>query len=125
MILVDTTVWIGHLRSTHPNLTQLLLGQQVLVHPFVLGELAVGTLKDRGTVLSMLQDLPSAPRAQDWEIIDFIQLQRLHGRGLSFVDAHLLASVMLASHARLWTDDRRLHDVATEFGIGYQGVDGG
>lgn len=112
MILVDTSVWIDHLRSGDEDLTTLLNRSQVLVHPFVLGELACGNLANRDEVLGLLKDLPRSPVATDNEVLIYIEQQTLMGRGIGYMDAHLLAAVALEGTARLWTRDKRLHAVA-------------
>ncbi len=112
MILVDTSVWIDHLRSGDEDLTALLNRSQVLVHPFVLGELACGNLANRDEVLGLLKDLPRSPVATDNEVLIYIEQQTLMGRGIGYIDAHLLAAVALEGTARLWTRDKRLHAVA-------------
>ncbi len=112
MILVDTSVWIDHLRSGDEDLTALLNRSQVLVHPFVLGELACGNLANRDEVLGLLKDLPRSPVATDNEVLIYIEQQTLMGRGIGYIDTHLLAAVALEGTARLWTRDKRLHAVA-------------
>lgn len=117
MILVDTSVWIDHLRSGDEALVALLNESRVLMHPFVLGELACGNLRNRDEVLGLLKDLPRATVASDEEVLFFIERHALMGRGIGYVDAHLLAAVALAGVARLWTRDRRLRAVAEEFEV--------
>jgi predicted nucleic acid-binding protein len=114
MILADTSVWIDHLRTGVPMLVALLENGRVLVHPFVLGELACGNLRNRHEVLDLLGNLPSAPVASDAEALEFIERRSLMGRGIGYIDVHLLAAVVLADDARLWTRDRRLAVVADE-----------
>lgn len=114
MILVDTSVWIDHLRSGEPALATALEGGRVMMHPFVLGELACGNLQNRREVLRLLNALPAAPTATDPEALDFIERRALMGRGLGYVDVHLLASTALAGDARMWTRDSRLDAVAAE-----------
>lgn len=114
MILVDTSVWIDHLRSGEPALATALEGGRVMMHPFVLGELACGNLQNRREVLRLLNALPAAPTATDPEALDFIERRALTGRGLGCIDVHLLASTALAADARMWTRDRRLAAVAAE-----------
>lgn len=114
MILVDTSVWIDHLRSGEPSLAAALEGGRVMMHPFVLGELACGNLKNRSEVLELLGGLPAAPTATDPEALDFIERRALMGRGIGYIDVHLLASVALSGDARLWTRDRRLVAAATD-----------
>lgn len=120
MILVDTSVWVDHLRSGEPSLAAALDGGRVLMHPFVLGELACGNLKNRVQVLRLLSDLPSAPTATDTEALGLIERRALIGRGIGFVDVHLLASVALAGSGRLWTRDRRLAAVAARMEIAFE-----
>ena len=112
MILVDTSVWVEHLRRGVPELVVHLEAGAVLVHPFVIGELACGTLRARDEVLTLLGRLPAVPRATDHEALDFIKRHELMGRGIGLVDVHLLASAALAADASLWTLDKRLHAVA-------------
>ena len=112
MILVDTSVWIDHLRQGESELVTALEREQVLVHPFVIGELACGNLKNRGEVLALLQKLPEATVASETEVLKFIERRNLMGRGIGYLDVHLLASAALTK-ARLWTRDRRLHVVAS------------
>lgn len=114
MILVDTSIWIDHLRESEPGLVDALEANQVLVHPFVVGELACGNLKDRAAFLKLLSALPRAPVATDEEALAFIDGRRLMGRGIGYLDLHLLASVALAGVATLWTRDKRLIAVARD-----------
>lgn len=117
MILVDTSVWIGHLRKKNSQLNSLLLNAAVLVHPFVIGELACGNLHNRSRILNLLGDLPGSRVADDREVLFFIEQNELLGSGIGYVDAHLLASVSLSRPARLWTVDRNLNKVATRLGL--------
>lgn len=119
MILVDTSVWVAHLRASEARLVDLLGRGQVLIHPFVIGELALGNLHDRRVVLDTLGQMPTAVSAQDQEVLSLIERRRLHGLGVGYVDAHLLASTMLTAGAKLWTLDRRLAAVATELAIAF------
>lgn len=112
MILVDTSVWIDHLRTNDESLSTLLNAGRVLAHPFVTGELALGNLRQRAIILEALSDLPQAKVATDIEVRHFIDAQALFGRGIGYVDAHLLAAVRLTAGAVLWTRDKRLHAVA-------------
>lgn len=120
MILVDSSVWIDHLRTGEPTLVELLNGNNVLAHPFVVGELACGNLKNRKMVLSLLQDLPTIQIATDDEVLFFIERHELMGQGIGYVDAHLLAAVMLEGTARLWTRDKRLGSVAEAMKLAFQ-----
>ena len=119
MILVDTSVWVDHLREGAPALAAALEQGSVLTHPFVLGELACGNLKNRSEVLRLLGELPGAPIATDAEALDFIERRALMGRGIGYIDVHLLASVALAGTARLWTRDKRLATVAADLELAY------
>ena len=116
MILVDTSVWVEHLRHGLPRLATLLQECEVLIHPWVIGELACGNLRNRQQILELLQGLPMATVASDAEVLLLIERDRLMGRGIGYVDAHLLASARL-SHCRLWTQDRRMAAVAQEQGL--------
>ena len=109
MILVDTSVWVDHLRSGDETLASLLESSRVLMHPFILGELACGNLRRRNQVLTLLGHLPRITVASNEEALLFIERHRLMGKGIGFVDVHLLAAVALECGARLWTRDRRLH----------------
>lgn len=117
MILVDASVWIDHLRAGDERLTALLDAREVLGHSFVTGELALGNLRRRDAVLSDLRDLPQATVASDDEVLQLIDRQALFGRGIGYVDAHLLAAVRLTADTKLWTRDRRLQTVAAELGL--------
>ena len=116
MILVDTTVWIDHLRSGNNRLKDLLLENAVLTHPFVVGELACGALKNRQTIMSLLRALPAAVSADHEEVLVLLENEHLYGCGIGWVDAHLLASARL-SHAGIWTLDRRLARTASGLGL--------
>jgi len=117
VILVDASVWIDHLRADDERLTALLDGDAVLGHPFIVGELALGNLRQREVVLRALRRLPQATVASDQEVLRLIDRQPLFGRGIGYVDAHLLAAVRLTADTRLWTRDRRLRIVAAELGL--------
>lgn len=117
MIVVDTAVWIDHLRGAETRLSPLLHDDQVLVHPMVVGELACGLLRNRAEVLRLLGELPQAPVADDQEVLTFIEHHRLMGRGIGYIDAHLLAATALAASAHLWTIDQRLMKVAVDLGL--------
>jgi predicted nucleic acid-binding protein len=116
MVLADTSVWIGHFRYRDPALTHRLSEGLVLIHPFVSGELACGNLKDRAAILSDLQALPPARLASNAEVLHLIEDRKLWGRGLGWIDAHLLASALL-SNCRFWTLDARLAKAATAVGL--------
>ena len=119
MILVDTSVWIDHFRSSDHRLADLLTRGLVQGHPHVLGELACGNLKNRQNILHLLAKLPQAPMALESEVLGFIDNNRLSGRGIGYIDAHLLASAALAGAKGLWTRDRRLGAVAKSLGLSW------
>lgn len=119
MILADTSVWIDHLREGTPALAAALEKGMVLMHPFVLGELACGNLKNRANLLDLLGKLPTAPVATNAEGLEFIEKRALMGRGIGYVDVHLLASVALVGTAQLWTRDQRLAVVAEDLNLAY------
>jgi len=117
VILVDSSVWVDHLRKGDAILARLLNAARVLAHPFVVGELALGSLRQRESILATLQNLPQAIVARDAEVLRFINQQALHSVGIGYVDAHLLASVRLTAGGSLWTRDKRLHAVAGRLGL--------
>ena len=121
MILADTSVWLGHLRQTDAHLQRCLLNDRILIHPFVLGEIACGNLHARAELLSDLGELPCATLADHAEVLALIEEHRLFGKGIGWIDAHLLASARLSA-CRLWTLDGRLSEVAHRLGVGYQRV---
>lgn len=116
MILVDTSVWVDHLRSGLPRLATRLQDGEVLIHPWVIGELACGNLRHRAQVLQLLQGLPTATVASDGEVLLLIEQEQLMGRGIGYVDAHLLASARL-TRCWLWTEDRRLAALARHLDV--------
>jgi len=117
VILIDTSVWIEHLRSASAILTELLGDGKVLGHPFVLGELSLGNLRRRNDILRMLRRLPQAASASHGEVLQLVEHESLFGRGIGYVDAHLLAAVRLSAGAALWTRDKRLRGIAFELGM--------
>jgi predicted nucleic acid-binding protein len=119
LILVDTSVWVDQLRRGDARLEELLDHARVLTHPFVLGEIACGSLSDRALVLELLHDLPVTSVAEAHEVLAFIDRHRIYGKGLGYVDVHLLAAVALTPGATLWTRDKRLHVIATNLGQAY------
>lgn len=108
MILVDTSVWADHFRETESGLVALLNEGSVLIHPFIIEELACGNLPRRRETLELLHSLPAAPVAEHGEVLDFISSERLHSRGLGAVDVHLMASARLAG-AKVWSKDKALY----------------
>ena len=119
MILADTSVWIDHLRTGDKALAALLDAGMVLAHPFVIGELALGNLRQREIVLQALAELPQSNVAMDAEVLHFIERHALSGRGIGYIDAHLLAAVKLTAGAKLLTNDKRLHGVAVQLGLAH------
>jgi predicted nucleic acid-binding protein len=120
LILVDTSVWVDHLRRGDPRLVDLLERSMVVMHPFVIGEIACGSLHDRESILELLQDLPAATVAEGAEVLLFIERHVLFGKGVGYVDVHLLASVALTEGAKIWTRDKKLRSVAQMMGCAYQ-----
>lgn len=120
MILVDTSVWVDHLRVGDAKLADALRAGQVATHPFVIGELACGNLKSRETVLSLLRALPVVPVADDDEALFFIERNALMGRGIGYIDAHLLAATAIATPTRLWTHDKRLGAIAAKLALAHR-----
>jgi predicted nucleic acid-binding protein len=116
VILVDTSVWMDHLRAGSAELSALLSGGLVMTHPFVLGELACGNLKQRDQFLKYLMALPAATPATDSNVKHLVEQRKLWGKGIGWVDAHLLASTLITG-CRFWTTDRQLGRVAVELGI--------
>lgn len=118
VILADTSVWVTHLRSRHEQLVALLDAGEVLCHPFVIGELACGSIANRSSILALLGNLAQTPVATHDEVMGILDDHQLYGHGLGWIDAHLLASALLAG-SRLWTLDARLDGVAQGFGAAY------
>ncbi|MHB1544509.1 MAG: type II toxin-antitoxin system VapC family toxin [Gammaproteobacteria bacterium] len=121
MILVDKSVWIDHLHAGDKRLARLLDSVQVMTHPFVVGELACGNLRNRAEMIRLLQNLPQTPVARDTEVLFFIEQHRLMGRGIGYIDAHLLAATALTGPIQLWTRDQRLTAVARDLKLAYEG----
>lgn len=117
MILVDTSIWIDHLRHRDGTLVELLRSGLVLCHPWVIGELALGNLRNRDEILRLLHGLPRATVATDGEVLTLVSRESLHGRGIGYVDAHLLAAARLTAHGTLWTRDKRLSALASQLGV--------
>lgn len=116
MILVDTSIWIEHLRRHLPPLAKALDAGMVAMHPWVIGELACGHLQNRQALLGLFNGLPHVVVAADHEVLLTIENRQLMGRGIGFIDAHLLTSALL-SQATIWTADRRLCAVASDLGL--------
>jgi predicted nucleic acid-binding protein len=118
VVLADTSVWIEHWRKGEPGLARLLEGDDILVHPFVIGELSLGALHPRAQVIEDLRALPAVPLAEDSEVSVLVERHRLWGRRLGWIDVHLLASALIAG-CRIWTRDRPLSAAAQRLGIGH------
>ena len=119
MILVDTSVWVDHFRTGDPMLAALLESGEVLSHPFVVGELALGGPRQRDLIVDSLSDLPRATVANDDEVMRLITIHSLSGQGVGYVDVHLLAAASLSANARLWTRDKRLASVAAAMALSF------
>ena len=111
MVLVDTSVWVAHLREGDIGLEALLNDGLVICHPFIIGELACGNLKNRAVILSLLQTLPAAAQAEHEDVMLFIEKNHLTGKGLGYIDMHLLVSAVL-SNIPLWTLDKKLKEIS-------------
>jgi len=119
MVITDTSIWVTHLRQGSRQLEKLLIDAEVMCHPFIIGELACGSLKNRNEIISLLQSLPMTPTIEFDEFIFFIERNRLMGIGIGFVDVHLLASAQLTG-IPLWTADKRLKSAATKLDLAYK-----
>lgn len=117
MILVDTCIWIDHLRSSEPVLVGLLETSDVCTHAMVVGELALGSLRNRPDVIELLRALPTPMEATPDEVLLLVEQERLFGRGLSLIDAHLLAAARINPGVAIWSRDKRLHAVAADLGL--------
>ncbi len=118
MVLVDTSVWINHFRDDNPKLRTLLQEVAVACHPFIIGELACGNLKNRKEVLTLLDTLPTSQVVNEEEFLHFMESNLLMGQGIGFVDVHLLASATL-SKLPLWTEDKKLKKIADELDLSF------
>ena len=119
MVLVDTSIWVTHLRQGSRQLEKLLMDAEVMCHPFIIGELACGNLKNRNEILPLLQSLPMAPAIEFDEFLFFIDRNHLMGKGVGFVDVHLLASAQLTG-VPLWTADKRLKSAADQLALTFK-----
>lgn len=118
MILLDSSVWMDHLRARVEPVTKRLEQNEIAIHPFVVAEIALGSIANRARVLWLLQRLPGVPKAHDDEVLNLIDREKLFGAGIGFVDAHLLASARLADMP-LWTSDKKLKSVAERLGVAF------
>ena len=121
MVLVDTSIWVTHLREGSRHLEKLLLDAEVVCHPFIIGELACGNIKNRYEILTLLRSLPMAPTIDLNEFLFYIKRNKLMGMGIGFVDVHLLASAQLLE-IPLWASDKRLKSAAVELKIFYNKI---
>ena len=119
MILVDSSIWIDHIRRANPILSGLLENDRVLLHPYVIGEIAMGSLANRLNVITQLSRQRQIAVAIHEEVMAFIEANGLFGIGIGYIDAHLLASVKITPQAQLWTSDNRLAAVAARFHLGF------
>jgi predicted nucleic acid-binding protein len=117
VILADTSVWIGHFRSVDDKMLSLIKLRMILCHPYVIGEIILGSLSNRDEILSNLQDFPQAPVAQTEDVLQLIATHKLFGRGIGYVDTHLLASALLQPGTQLWSRDKKLKAVAGALGV--------
>ncbi len=117
MILADTSIWIDHLRSHNEEMRNLLDNGQIVIHPFLIGELALGSLRERTKTLSFLDRLPSVRMARVEEVRQMIETRSLYSQGIGLIDAHLIASIFLTPSTHLWTRDKRLRSVAESLDI--------
>ncbi len=119
MILVDTSIWVAHLRRGSRQLEKLLMDAEVMCHPFIIGELACGNLKNRNEIISLLKSLPIAPTIEFDEFLFFVDRNQLMGKGVGFVDIHLLASAQLTG-VPLWTADKKLKSAAGQLELTFK-----
>ena len=120
MVLVDTSVWVAHLRLGNSGLACLLNHGGVLLHPFIIGEIALGNLARRDAILAYLSDQPNAAVATPREVLRLIEQNGLAGSGIGYIDAHLLAAARLSPGTAIWTYDKRLHAAAARLRMAYR-----
>lgn len=120
MILIDTAIWIDHLHHSEPEVARLLDQDMVMCHPMVIGELALGSIKNRDEILALLRSQQRLRTIGSDEFLEFVHSHRLMSRGLSYVDVHLLGSTLITPGVRFWTRDRRLKKVAEELGAAWE-----
>jgi predicted nucleic acid-binding protein len=119
VVLVDTSVWVSHFRETNDDLAELLNKGEVVCHPFIIGELACGDLKNRVSIIALLEALPMALVVDHEEVLSFVEARKIMGKGLGYVDVHLLAAALLTG-VSLWTLDKKLDKVAGELQCRYR-----
>lgn len=117
MVIVDTSVWVDFLRSGDSKLQSLLDKNQVMMHEFIIGELALGSMANRANILDLLGNLPLATACTNTEVMTMIDALNLQGRGIGFIDAHILGAARLTPEAKLWTRDKRLHKIAQDLAV--------
>ncbi|MDP4026044.1 type II toxin-antitoxin system VapC family toxin [Methylobacterium sp. NEAU 140] len=120
MIIVDTNVWIDHLRASEPLLVDLMREMLQRVHPYVVGELMLGNVSQHLDFMATLEEMPQADVAEHREVLDLIVTHQIYGLGIGYVDAHLLASAKLMPGSRIWTRDKRLASICDQFGVSFQ-----
>lgn len=120
MILIDSSVWIDHIRLAEAEMSAALTRGHVLQHPFVTAEIALGSLKDRRGFVAMLAELPQASPVSDSRLLEYVDQAELHGTGIGMIDAHLLACAADGDGMRLWTRDKRLQQHAERLGLAYE-----
>jgi hypothetical protein len=118
VILVDTSIWVDHFRRSNAELVEGLQLDKVLLYPFIVGEIACGSLRKRADTLELLQKMPMATVAEFDEVLGYVERHRLYGKGISFIEVHLLASAVMSS-ATLWTRDKRLNEVTQALGCAH------
>lgn len=118
-VLLDTSVWIRHFKTSNLRVVQLLESESVVSHEFVVTEIACGSLKSREETLGYFQELITLPTVSAQEVMLLIESKRLYSRGIGLVDAHLLASTLIVPDTQIWTADKRLESIAREMGIAY------
>jgi predicted nucleic acid-binding protein len=117
MILADTSIWVDHIRSENSEILMLTQADQLVTHPYVIGELAMGNIQNRSTLIADMNDLVTLLPVRHAEVMSFIETRQLYGTGLQYVDVHLLASALATTDCVLWTRDKRLHAVAERLGV--------
>ncbi|MEO6717838.1 MAG: VapC toxin family PIN domain ribonuclease [Novosphingobium sp.] len=120
MIVVDSSIWIDHIHTGEPQLNSLLLRDHALMHPHALGEISLGSIRNRENVLARFMRLPVPNIAKEGHVLFLIDEEKLIATGIGYTDAHLLASALITPGGKLWTRDRRLHTQAKRLGIAYQ-----
>ena len=118
-ILADSSIWIDHINRRDEHLAELLRRRRILLHPMIIGEIALGSIRERTTVLTELNELPQAAAVPHSEVVAMVEWLKLYSSGIGFVDAHLLGAARLISDGAIWTRDKRLHAAAARLGVAY------